>query len=354
MSQARLATHRWLVITLVALALVASACTKSVPQSRIVRSAVVVTTTSSTTPVEVAPTSFYPLTGLPVDDPIRAARPALTVKIENEPPARPQSGLQAADVVYEVLIEGGDTRFVAIFQSTDADPIGSIRSVRPNDHELVDPIGGLFAYSGGTPKFVALLRPPIVDVGEPSRPGAYFNRRDKHSGHRLFSSTTRLYAVAGSSRQTPPTPLFPFLGPGEPFEPVGAVGASHVDAVVGTQRISYDWDRARGWLRSINGRPHLVEDGEQLAPANVIVQSVSWGISPGDADSLGAPVPLAELVGSGNALILSDGKAVRATWTKAGHDAVTAYTASDGTPVKLTPGRTWVELAGRERAPSVR
>ena len=66
-----------------------------------------------------------------------------------------------------------------------------------------------------------------------------------------------------------------------------------------------------------------MEGGEQLAPANVIVQSVSWGISPGDSDTLGSPVPLAQLVGSGNALILSDGKAVRATWTKAGDDAVT-------------------------------
>ena len=65
-------------------------------------------------------------------------------------------------------------------------------------------------------------------------------------------------------------------------------------------------------------------------------------------------MPLAQLVGSGDALILSDGKAVRATWTKAGDDAVTTYTASDGTPVKLKPGRTWVELAGSERSPSVR
>ena len=331
--------------------IVATACAKSVPQSRIVR-AVVVTTTS--TVAAEGPTGFYPLTGLPVDDPARAARQALTVKIENEPPARPQSGLQAADVVYEVLIEGGDTRFVAIFHSTDADPIGSIRSVRPNDPDLVGPIGGLFAYSGGTPKFVALLRPPIVDVGEPSRPGAYFNRRDKQPDHRLFSSTARLYGQAGTGGSAPPRPLFPFLGPGEAFEPAGATPASHAEAVVGNQRVAYDWDPARGWLRSINGRPHLAEGGEQLAPANVIVQSVSWGTSPGDVDTLGTPVPLAQLVGSGAALILSDGKAVRATWTKSGGDAVTSYTASDGTPVKLKPGRTWVELAGRERAPSFR
>ena len=72
-----------------------------------------------------APTNVYPLTGLPIDDAAKAARPALTIKIGNEPPARPQSGLQLADVVYEELIEGGDTRFLAIYQSTDADPTGA-------------------------------------------------------------------------------------------------------------------------------------------------------------------------------------------------------------------------------------
>ncbi len=344
-----------MVLALVALGIVATACSKPVPQSRIVRSS---DTTPSTTAVTVpaASTALYPLTGLPVDDPARAARQALTVKIENEPPARPQSGLQAADVVYEILIEGGDTRFLAIFHSTDADPVGSIRSVRPNDHDLVDPIGGLFAYSGGTPKFVALLRPPIVDVGEPNRPGAYFTRREKQPDHRLFSSTTRLYAAAESSQstKTPPRALFQFLAPSAPFEPAGVTSATHVDTAVGNQRVAYDWDPALGWLRSINGRPHVVEGGEQLAPTNVIVQSVSWGTSPGDVDTVGSPVPLAELVGSGDALVLSDGKAVRATWSKPSSAAVTSYTAADGTPVKLKPGRTWVELADQDRAPSFR
>src|SRR4051812_29309370 len=74
----------------------------------------------TTTSTSAAPANVYPLTGLPIVDPAKAARPAVSIKIENEPPARPQSGLQEADVVYETLIEGGDTRFVAVFQSTDA------------------------------------------------------------------------------------------------------------------------------------------------------------------------------------------------------------------------------------------
>ena len=334
-------------MTLALAALAAGGCSSEDPPQAFVGRRLATTTSTAAVGTDV-----YPLTGLPVDDPARAARPALTVKIENEPLARPQSGLDAADVVYEERIEGGDTRFVAIFHSSDADPVGSIRSVRPNDAEMVAPVGGLFAYSGGTAKFVALLTDPIVDVGEPSRPAAYFTRREKASDHRLFSSTTRLYAAAGSAVTGPPRPLFTFVRPGEVFESPGAVPASHVDTRVGNQRITYDWDAAKGWLRSINGRPHLVEGGEQHAPPHVIVQAVAWGNSPGDSDTLGAPVPLAELIGTGDALILSGGKALAATWSKSGRDAATAYTALDGTPVRLAPGRTWVELSQQGSPPT--
>ena len=149
---------------------------------------------------------------MPTADAARAARPALTVKIENEPGARPQSGLQAADLVYEEFIEGGDTRFVAVFQSTDADPVGSIRSVRPSDPLLVRPLGGLFSYSGGTAKFVAAVHSvSIVDVGVSADPGAYFQRPEKAPDHRLFSSTARLYAAPGAAAAKPPPPLFTFL-----------------------------------------------------------------------------------------------------------------------------------------------
>ena len=328
---------------LLLLVLVAAGCSSSPSRRATPRPTPAPTSTSTTAPS--AP-GGYPLTGLPIDDPRRAARPALTVKIENEPLARPQSGLQAADVVYEELIEGGDTRFVAIFQSTDADPVGSIRSVRPTDPFVVGPVGGLFAYSGGTAKFVAALHSvSIVDVGVSAAPGAYFQRPEKAPDHRLFSSTPRLYAAPGAAGAKPPPPLFTFVPPGSPFAPSTASPASHVDVLVGIQHVAYDWDPAVGWRRSIGGRPHVVEGGAQLAPTNVIVQFVSWVPSPGDVDTLGSPVVVAQLVGAGDAWILSGGKVVKGHWAKANRDAVTTYTGPDNQPIALTPGRTWVELA---------
>ena len=159
-------------------------------------------TTTLTAPAP--PAGRFPLTGMPTADAARAARPALTVKIENEPGARPQSGLQAADLVYEEFIEGGDTRFVAVFQSTDADPVGSIRSVRPSDPLLVRPLGGLFSYSGGTAKFVNLLHAaPVVDVGISAAPGAYFQRREKSAEH-----LAQRFPTVGSRASPRSLPLF--------------------------------------------------------------------------------------------------------------------------------------------------
>ena len=83
-----------------------------------------------------------------------ARRPALAVKIENSVDARPQSGLNAADVVWEEVVEGGITRFVAVYHSTLPPEIGPIRSVRPMDAAIAGPLHGLFAFSGGQGPFV--------------------------------------------------------------------------------------------------------------------------------------------------------------------------------------------------------
>jgi hypothetical protein len=297
----------------------------------------------------------YPLTGLPITDPAKAARPALSIKIENEAAARPQSGLQDADVVYETIIEGGDTRFVAIFQSTDADPTGPIRSVRPTDPFICAPIGGLFAYSGGTPKFVDAIRAvPIVDVGQSSHEAAYFRRSDKSGDHSLYSSTARLYKAGEGSTAKAPPPIFTYVKAGAAFEGAGVAPTTHLDTVVGNLKLSWDFDPAKGWLRSINGKPHTVEGGDQISATNVVVQSVSWVPSDGDVDTVGSQVYVAQMIGTGDALIVSDGKVVRGKWSKPTIDAITTYTDAAGKPIALKPGRTWVELAGNDKAPTVR
>ena len=80
---------------------------------------------------------------------------------------RPQAGLDRADVIYEELVEGGVTRFMALYSTNDAPRVGPVRSVRTVDHKIMQPLGGLFAYSGGVPPVVDELRetPGVTDVG---------------------------------------------------------------------------------------------------------------------------------------------------------------------------------------------
>lgn len=287
-----------------------------------------------------------PLTGLPLSDQARLARPALVVKVENAPLSRPQSGLDVADVVYEEIVEGGVTRFLAVFHSTDADLVGPVRSVRPSDPDIVAPFGGLFAYSGGIPPFIEALQraPGITDVGVdrldegPDKP--YFRRSGRRPPGNLYTSTPKLYASAPDTGIKPPERFAEFLAEGQPFTATGATPAVNLTATVGTTAVVFNYDEASNTYR----RTGLVDGSRVVAPANVIVQFTRYQETD-ETDQSDTTVEKAVTVGSGDALILSGGMAVRGRWSKTSAGEFTTYTDGAGAPIKLLPGRTWVELA---------
>jgi hypothetical protein len=286
-----------------------------------------------------------PITGLPTDSAAVAAQPAVTVKVENAPEARPQSGMNEADLVVEERVEGSVVRFLCVFHSHDAALVGPIRSVRPTDPAIVTPIGGVFAFSGGTPVFVARLRTaPVRAVQETGQEEAFTIRRDKRRPHATYASTTRLrsYAKPGAK---PPAKLFDFLPEGSPFEPVGSVPITHLSVVFGQLTTAvWDWDPTqRLWVRTTNGTRHVMEDGSQLAFANVIVQYIGYKRT-GYTDVAGFRVDEGVVTGTGKAVILSGGHMIDAKWSKPSASSVTQYTDLQGAPIKLTPGKTWVML----------
>jgi len=284
-----------------------------------------------------------PLTGLATPN---AGRPALVVKIDNAPAARPQAGLDKADVVFEEMVEGGEVRFMAVFQSQDAGSVGPIRSVRPVDPEVISALGGLFAYSGGAPQFTALIRKaPVTLVGVDELGSAYTKRRDRKAPHNTYSDTAKLYAGAKSDTKAPPV-LFVRLAEGQAFAPLGVAPATHLTANI-TGRVKADWDfdaAANLWRRGTNGTPHVVEGGNQLGFTNVITQFVTYK-NTSSRDAAGNPVPTAEVIGSGKAIVLSGPNVVEARWSKASATAVTEYTDTAGAPLALTPGASWVTFA---------
>lgn len=310
------------------------------------------TTSGSPAPTAVPVTA--PLTGLP-GDPAKLRRPALIVKIDNGAGARPQAGIDRADVLLEEMVEGGLVRFMAIFQSQDADNVGPVRSVRPVDPDIVSPLRGLFAYAGGAPQFEELIRrAPVTLLGYNQLGKAYRRRRDRAAPHNLYTSTSAVYAGAPAAAQPPP-PLFPFLPPGQPFAAAGAGPATHLSVrISGSSRADWDYDAAaNGWRRGSDGTPHTVEGGGQLILANVIVQFVPYSDT-SSRDPAGNPVPTANVVGTGPAIVLSGGKLTRGTWSKASATAVTGYADSAGAPIRLTPGTTWITLAPTDAGTAAR
>src|SRR4051812_704083 len=152
--------------------------------------------TSSTIPAD----PVMPLTGLPISDPTAAARVALVVKIDNHPDARPQSGLNQADIVYEENVEQL-TRFAAVFQTNEPDPVGPIRSGRTQDVELLGSLNKpIFAWSGGNPGVTKAINESdfvVANVQTNARAASKsYRSHDKAVPHNLYAQGSGLFTMA--------------------------------------------------------------------------------------------------------------------------------------------------------------
>ena len=285
-----------------------------------------------------------PLTGRP-SKPGILARPVLTVKIENSVDARPQTGLEAADLVVEELVEGGITRFAAMFQSRMPRSVGPVRSVRNVDASLAGPTHGLLAYSGGAGHVLRIVGDaPVQQLSTGQAGNAYYRSSRRRAPHNLYANTRKLYAHAHRRHRTPVAYL--------PFAPnaTGASTASGKRVRVLRLRFStgehptWTYDRARHrWMRSEGSRPARTASGARLVADNVIVLRIRTKDA-GYKDPAGNFVPETVLKGSGPAILATGGRVVHATWHKLGRDRVLRFTGPGGRPRKVAPGRTWIEL----------
>lgn len=277
------------------------------------------------------------------DDGTDNTRPVLAVKIDNVSRARPQTGINQADVVFEELVEGNLTRLVALFHSTGSDPVGPIRSVRTSDvHILANLNRPLLGNSGGNPGVMQALREsPIIDVGALSPIAArFFRSPGRPAPNNLFSNTTDLWAAGAGSEAGSAPPMFSFRRPGEPWGG-DAVASNGVNINFGSTRVTYRWSADRGgWLRTQDGSPHVDTDGIQASPTNVVVLDIDYQPTPFAVVS-----PEAQVVGEGPVLVFSNGEMRQGTWRRDGPEIPTRYLDSNGNEIELLPGTTWIEFA---------
>jgi len=232
-------------------------------------------------PPDVPPT--WPLTGAPAPDAPR--RPALAVKIENPAVVRPQTGLDAADMVWEEVVEGGITRFVAVYHSTVPEVVGPIRSVRPMDPAIVAPLHGVIAFSGGVTPYIDALVDAGVQVlsNDDGAPG--FTRRSGIAApHNVFGSPTTFLAQADAEHQDPPDPQLRIARRPDLVTATneGAPATSVQITMSTASSPGWTWDPAGGERpRSEQGAPARAASGARLSAGDGGVLRGEIGRAPG-------------------------------------------------------------------------
>lgn len=293
-----------------------------------------------------AASGVAPLTGMPLDDPALAERPAIVAKLDNTEKGRPQEALTQADIVFVTEIEGGFTRLAAVFHSRTPAEIGPVRSGRTTDIAVFESFNTpIFVWSGANRVHKALLRSyDMVNLGAATR-SEYTRAADRPGTYDLMTDPTVLWDIAAELEEGgAPPPHFEYRDETTAL-PVSAVPATAIAVDYASVTMSYAWDASLGlYRRSQDGTPHVDADDLEVRPANVVVAEVAR-IGTGMTDTAGSPVTEQQFVGTGRGWVFTDGHAVEVVWTKPSLSSVPTWTTPDGVPVPLTPGQTWVELA---------
>lgn len=341
-------------ILLVVFALVASACSSSTADDTTTTTLAPVTTIPPTT--EAPTTTTLPdsttttepgleisngINGLPADDPDNLNRRVVVVKIDNASRARPQSGLMDADIVYEILVEGGLTRFAAAFQSTDVEYVGPVRSGRPTDAEVVKPLGAAFQVSGAQPWVQNIFRSEGVHILYDNGRSTW---RENHRSapHNLYSSTVIIREIADDNDWEDDAPGNAFVF-GEPTESTTSATEIELDWS-DHPTVRWVWN-GEVYERYNADTPHewVTEEGESdivSTPMVVVLTGDRYTAS----GSGGSSVPAIHTIGTGEAQVFRNGTVIEGTWTRDSIDDMFTLTDSNGDPIVLPPSKMFVAI----------
>ena len=286
-----------------------------------------------------APYDLAPLTGEVVEAD-SLAHPSLAAKVDNHELARPQTGLERTDIVFEELVEGGLTRYVAVWHSDIPEEIGPVRSIRPMDPDIVSPFGGIIAYSGGQYRFVVLMQQTNVYNaihGAADTADLMYRTTSKTSPHNVLVAAETLVDrhldIASPAQQFAFAPDVASSSAVVEGTPATGLTARFSDA--SSPSWKYD-ESSETWKRSQLSGVDRDSNGDQLSAANVLVMTVPI--------SYGLGVPKTEMIGGGDAWVFAGGQSLAVRWSKASQAAPIILTDLNGVVVRLAPGNTWIEL----------
>ena len=277
------------------------------------------------------------------------------IKNDNNVRARPQSGPQNADAVFEVLVEGGMTRLINIFYESDTSYHGPIRSARPTDPTVLRPLGGVLVASGATGGLI----PEIIDMGVPvitDRRPEFFRISSRNAPHNLYADTYKLKNLAiskGYKKTNNPQPLFPWGSPninswvnGKSIKLQFSSATTTTWTWNGSNYVRTYYDAYKG---SSSGNPHywIDENGTsgQIAVPTVITLMCEPYIHP-------LQLPSVKTVGEGRAIIMHGGKMLDAKWKRGSNLDPFHIVDSSGNTLYIPKGKPWISLVPNTFSPT--
>lgn len=285
--------------------------------------------------------------------PDTANRHPLAIMVENHPDARPQSGLDKASIVYEAITEGGITRFMAIYGPNDADKVGPVRSARTYYIDWLSEFNAFYAHVGGNLDALDKIKTDnILNLDEFGLGDSAYWRTPKTglaTEHTMYTSTQKLYKYAFETKKWPTTATYRVLSFINPTEESLRSNGQKIEIDFSSAEYKVDWtyDKINNiYLRRLAGIPHIdAVTGKQLSGTNIIIQEVNRWDAPTTINENGWAM---QTIGTGKALIFSQGKKISGTWNKTDQTSRTVFLDETGKEISFTPGQFWIEITPPE------
>ncbi|QZY56556.1 DUF3048 domain-containing protein [Crassaminicella profunda] len=282
-----------------------------------------------------------PISGIYTSEENIHKRP-FAVMLDNQKYARPQAGLDQAEIVYEVLAEGWITRYMAIFLINEPDLIGPVRSARPYFLDKAMEYDALYIHDGGSPQaLLDIKKLKMADISAQSRGKDIFWRKNhKKRPHNEYTSTVAIRKAAKQSHYRENVD-FETLKFNEEYQTIYGDSLTYVKIPYDKNyKPSFKYDEDEGiYYRYINDQPHLDERSKNhLTAQNIIIQKCETKV----IDSAGRRE--IKLVGEGEGFFITKGQLRKIIWKKNSRRALTKFFYEDGEEIKLNPGVTWIEV----------
>lgn len=270
---------------------------------------------------------------------VRSQGRVLAVKIDNTTLGRPQTGLTYADIVYVLPMEGGLSRYLAVFASHYPPTVGPVRSAREEDLPVLRQFGRpAFAFSGAQPALLPVVEHArIVDLYSGKVRG-YYRSHSRFAPYNLYATTHILLSQASRASRAHD------IGFRFGSAPTGGRVMKSFTVAYPAATFRFQWSsRVKRWLVWTDGSPDRATHQGQLRPATVVIQRTT--IRTSRFRERGVRPPYAVTVGKGGAVVLRNGRAWNARWSRRSSNAGTAFTMASGQRMPFATGQVWVVYA---------